>query len=384
MKHTDVIKQASEALSQALASRQDPPVAFAGLDGFIDEIVQVVDKRTDFETYTAIPTISDYAARLAGAAGKSTNIEFVLQQVKMGGNGPLMGDALGRLGSRVHYVGALGYPVMHPVFEPLGDYGEVVSITNPGVTIAAEFEDGKIMHGRLESLAEITWDNLIDRMGGIEVMNRMLAATDLVAMVNWTMIPHMTDVLREFSSHASGLGEAEPKLYFFDLCDPAKRTHQDIRDALEVISGFSRGAGQTILGLNEKESLEVCDALELPHGDHDHAGLLDRAKRLCDQTGIPEIVIHPTHSAVAFGPAGEGAIDGPLCKSPRLTTGAGDHFNGGYCFARVLGLPPQQAIAIGKAVSGFYVRECRGPSAEEVVRFCAKWIAEDLDPWVGV
>ena len=88
MKHTEVIGKAADAFRQALEARQTPPTAFAGLDGFIDEIVHVVDKRTDFETYSAIPTISDYAARLAKAAGKSTNIEFVLQQVKMGGNGP--------------------------------------------------------------------------------------------------------------------------------------------------------------------------------------------------------------------------------------------------------------------------------------------------------
>lgn len=384
MKHTELITKASNALRRALAEGSLPPVAFAGLDGFIDEIVQVVDKREDFETYSAITTISDYAARLAKAAGKSTNIEFVLQQVKMGGNGPLMGDALGRLGSRVHYVGALGFPSMHPVFEPLRKYGEVVSITNPGVTIAAEFMDGKIMHGRLESLAEITWENLVERLGGLPVIDRLLSETDLVAMVNWTMIPHLTEVLRQLSKRARQLGDAEPKLYFFDLCDPAKRTHQDVREALEVIAGFNRGQGVTVLGLNEKESLEVCDALELSHGDHDHAGLLDRAKRLSCQTGIPEIVIHPTHSAVALGPTGCGAIDGPLCKNPKLTTGAGDHFNGGYCFARVLGLPPEDAIVIGKAVSGFYVRAGVGPSADEVLRFCEKWVAGTLDPWVGV
>ena len=252
------------------------------------------------------------------------------------------------------------------------------------MTIAAEFEDGKIMHGRLESLSDINWDNFVERIGGGAAVDRLLMDADLVAMVNWTMIPHMTNVLRQLSERSRGLGDAGSALYFFDLCDPVKRTHQDLREALEVIAEFDRGNGTAVLGLNEKESHEVCDALELPFGDHDHAGLLDRARRLTVRTGIPEIVIHPTHSAVAFGPDGQGAIDGPLCKNPKLTTGAGDHFNGGYCFARVLGLAPEQAIVIGKAVSGFYVRAGRGPSGGEVARFCDKWIAGTLDPWVGV
>jgi hypothetical protein len=55
--------------------------------------------------------------------------------------------------------------------------------------------------------------------------------------------------------------------------------------------------------------------------------------------------------------------------------------NGGYMFARVLGVSPSEAVVIGKCVSGFYVREGRGPSPEEVVGFGRRWIAGSLDPW---
>src|SRR5437868_2488123 len=53
--------------------------AFVGLDGFVDEIFHVVDKRESAEKYLRLPTIAQLATRLEAAAGRSTNIELVSQ-----------------------------------------------------------------------------------------------------------------------------------------------------------------------------------------------------------------------------------------------------------------------------------------------------------------
>jgi sugar/nucleoside kinase (ribokinase family) len=139
-----------------------------------------------------------------------------------------------------------------------------------------------------------------------------------------------------------------------------------------------------VLGLNEKESYAVCEALALEPGPDSHTGLLERISAIRGKTGIPEVVIHPHHFAAAAGPAGSGAADGPYCRRPKLTTGAGDHFNGGYVSARLRGLSPEQAVIIGQAASGFYVRQGRGPSGEELTRFCELWAEGTLDPWKPV
>lgn len=192
-----LIREARAAWEQAATSADIPPRVVVGLDGFIDEIVHVVDKRHSFDRYDRVPTIAAYAARLAKAAGKSTNVELVLRQVKMGGNGPLLSDAFGRLDARVVTCGALGVPTLHPVFERLQDYGPVLSLTEPAVTIAAEFDDGKIMHGKLDSLNAVTFDNWLRASGGRDALRQTLAGADLLALVNWTMIPHMTAVWKE-------------------------------------------------------------------------------------------------------------------------------------------------------------------------------------------
>jgi hypothetical protein len=380
-KPNSLLMETAEALAASgpLKGRR----ALVGPDGFLDEIVRIVDQRTDFHTYTPVRTIADYAKRLAGAAGRSTNVELVLQQVKLGGNGPLMADALGELGLRVDYVGAVGYPTFHPVFEPLRRHGTVYPIADPAVTIAAEFEDGKIMHGKLQSLNDVKWSLLVERIGGTEVIDELLHGASLLAMLNWTMVPHLTEVWEKLSQRLKGVTGAGPSVCFFDLCDPEKRTIEDRRTAMKVIASFGAPGRLSVLGLNEKESYEICKAMNVEFGGDDHKSLIARARRLAEATGINEVVIHPTRSAAAYGPDGEGAIDGPFCAAPKLTTGAGDHFNGGYACARLAGLKPTHALAVGKAVSGFYVREGRGPTMAQTIEFLKRWAQGSVDPWAG-
>ncbi len=383
MFNPESVRNAAELLALAVASRPRPRI-FAGPDGFVDEIIQVVDTRYDATRYDPIRTITDYAARLAGAAGKSTNVEFVVREVKSGGNGPLMSEAFGRLGGYVKYVGAVGWPLLDPIFAHLKEYGEVVPVAPAAQTLAAEFEDGKIMHGKHQSLKDITWDNLTARMGGLDALDASLRDADLVALINWTMLPYLTDVFEGVLTRLPELGGDVPRFFFFDLCDPEKRTREDLVRALDVIGAFAAHAPNVVLGLNEKESLSVCSALDLPTGADDAAALIDRARRIAGAMGATEVVIHPTRLAAAWSRAeGEGSTPGPYCAAPRLTTGAGDHFNGGYMFARLLGLSPANATIIGKCVSGFYVREGRGPSAPEIVAFAARWAGGTLDPWLG-
>src|SRR5712672_2767630 len=102
--------------------------AFVGLDGFVDEILHVVDKRMDAGNYERVPTIARLAERIAEASGKSTNIELVNQFTKLGGNGPIMANALASFGLQVTYLGNLGYPALHPVFADFSKRAEVHSI----------------------------------------------------------------------------------------------------------------------------------------------------------------------------------------------------------------------------------------------------------------
>src|SRR3954447_4705731 len=108
--------------------RASQMTAFVGLDGFVDEILHVVDKRENAEKYLRLPTIAQLGQRLSAAAGQSTNIELVSQLTKLGGNGPIMANALASFGLKVTYLGILGYPSLHPVFAAFAKRAEVHSI----------------------------------------------------------------------------------------------------------------------------------------------------------------------------------------------------------------------------------------------------------------
>src|SRR6266850_1589240 len=246
--------------------------AFVGLDGFVDEILHVVDKRESAETFLRLPTIAQLAERLAAAAGRSTNVELVSQLTKLGGNGPIMANALASFGLKVTYLGILGYPNLHPVFADFGQHAEVHSIAEPGYTDALEFEDGKIMLGKHQSLKQMNWPNIKSRFG-LEKFASHFGSADLVGFVNWTMLTAMSDIwsaiLKEI---CPGLNGPRRKL-FFDLADPEKRPGPDILSALNLIGLFQKHF-DVILGLNEKEGYEIGKQLGLKTDDRSPEGLL--------------------------------------------------------------------------------------------------------------
>ena len=112
----------------SLASRK----AVVGLDGFVDKIVAPVDKRHGLgDQYEPVETISEMGAKISAAAGKSANIELFPRFEKLGGNGPIMANAMLALGMEVRYIGALGSPSVNPVFEEFANQTKAISLCEP-------------------------------------------------------------------------------------------------------------------------------------------------------------------------------------------------------------------------------------------------------------
>lgn len=345
--------------------------AFVGLDGFVDEIVHMVDKRENAQEYTRLPTITSFSERLAGAAGRSTNIEVVTQRTKLGGNGPIMANALATLGVKVTYVGALGYPNLHPVFEPLAKRAVVHSIAEPGYTDAAEFLDGKVMFGKSSSLAEITWHNIDDRLGQ-ERFVQGFQRSDLVAFVNWTMIPYMSEIWEALLKEVCPKQSGPRRTIFFDLADPEKRPDDDIARALQFISDFQRHFN-VILGLNEKESFEIAQALGIPNRGHSPEAVCEMARQIHEKLRIDTLVIHPVSYALAVSDGKVDLVNGPVITKPVITTGAGDHFNSGFCLGKLLGFNNEMSLLVGVATSGFYVKTGQSPEMPDLAGLMCNW-----------
>jgi sugar/nucleoside kinase (ribokinase family) len=341
--------------------------AFVGLDGFVDEILHVVDKRENAESYSRLPTIARLAERLAAAAGKSGNLELVPQLTKLGGNGPIMASALAGLGVKVTYLGTLGYPSLHPVFQDFASRAEVHSIAEPGTTAALEFEDGKIMMGKHSSLKEVTWENIQERYGK-EKFTATLARADLVAFVNWTMLPYMGKLWESILSEVCPGLTGPRRLLFFDLADPEKRTHADIARALDLIGQFGRHF-EVVLGLNEKEAMEIAEVCGVKPKSDTPEDLGATALATAARIKVGTLVVHPVAYALAVTGGVASLVRGPFTARPKVTTGAGDHFNSGFCLGKLLGLDDAMCLLTGVATSGFYVRTGQSPTAPQLAEF---------------
>lgn len=349
-----------------------------GFDGFVDAIIQVVDKRYDSERFEAVATIERFGQKVLAAAGRSSNYELVVKTEKLGGNGPIMANALASLGLAVTYVGALGYPKRHHVFDGLAKRVECFSIAEAAHTDALEFADGKLMLGRMASLKDVSWQR-IRQVIGADRFASIVARSGLIAMVNWTMLPMINGIWRgiidELLSQVPQLGDGQTggRQVFIDLADPEKRTAEDLRGALELCAAFQPYADVT-LGLNLKESTQVAAVLGLDAPVDAEAAIESTAVAIREKLNIHIVVIHPRGNVAAAtvvdGATRSVSFVGPLVAQPQLSTGAGDNFNAGFCVARLAGLPIDEALCVGTAASGYYVRHAASPTLNRLADFC--------------
>jgi sugar/nucleoside kinase (ribokinase family) len=346
--------------------------ALVGIDGFVDKIVHPVDQRSGpGDQFQAIPTITDFANRIGSAAGKSANIELAPVVEKLGGNGPIMANAQSAHGLQVHYLGALGRDSIHPVFHDFAERTKAISIADPGVTLAAEFTDGKILLGSMASLDEITYERICELLGK-DVFISILGESDLIAMTNWTMIPYLTDVFRSLISDAlPQLPKNKDRTFFFDLADPEKRSEADLLEVLHLFKEFE-SFGKVILGLNLREAEQVDALLGFESLANTPENLQTMAARIRETLQLNTVVIHPVADSACATPEGTAYVEGPFCKKPKITTGAGDHFNSGFVTARLLGLSPEAALTVAVATSGYYVRTAVSPSLNDLSEFIEK------------
>ncbi len=386
VERSEVARQAGDAL-EALRERGRLPRALIGFDGFIDEIIHVVDKRRSMEPgdFARIGTIPEFAARVASAAGKSANIELCVKEARYGGNGPLMGGALGRLGAPVTFIGAVGLSddptTLDPIYEPFAQRCEkVIPIAPPAHTDALEFTDGKIMLGKTHNVQHVTWDR-IREVVGLDALREMCESSDLIGVTNWVMLGGVEGIWEGMRDEVFPSLSARPRRFMVDLSDPAKRTDADIIRAMGLLRTINAKTPVT-LGLNLAESQRIASVMGLRVYDdtsnYSLGAMVRRAAEALRQTlALDTVVVHPREGAGGANEGGSAWYAGPFTQNPKLSTGAGDHFNGGFGFAQAGGLDLAHCLATGCAVSGAYVRDALSPDLDRLIGFLRDLPAPD-------
>ena len=130
-------------------------------------------------------------------------------------------------------------------------------------------------------------------------------------------------------------------------------------------------AGQILLGTTLDH--ELGHVLGLDTTDHSPEGLVKLGEQIRARVPVNTVVIHPTHYALAVGAAGAAVVEGPFTPKPLITTGAGDHFNAGFCLGKLLGFDNTLSVLTGVTTSGFYVRTAKSPAISDLVDMLRDW-----------
>lgn len=343
---------------------------FIGFDGFTDHIASAVKQRTDEKNYTPYETISDFGNRILEAASKSCNVELVVHETKVGGNAPILAQALLKGGHRITLAAAIGEKEVEPIFASLAKQcEEVILLGLSGHTDAIEFKDGKILLGKLENIQKLTLERVLNKIGKtrlVELLDRSL----LIISANWTMLS-MTNGLWEYIGKEVAPHLKKKKRFFFvDLADPAKRSDADLKKAIELLSKLPF---EVVLGLNIAEAERVAGLLGIKIAPKDRTSGEAAAKALKEASKLGQIVIHTKSFAAVATSSGVFSTNTFLVEKPKVSTGAGDNFNAGYCHGLLLNLEAQDCLILGVATGGYYVREGKSPTMEELAFFLKSW-----------
>ena len=109
-----------------------------------------------------------------------------------------------------------------------------------------------------------------------------------------------------------------------------------------------------IFGLNLKESTRVLGALKMPVPASPESAIEETARNIREKMNISCVVVHPRKGAAAATVDESASFAGPFVLEPKISTGAGDHFNAGFCLGRVLGFLLAESLCGLAELAGFH------------------------------
>lgn len=343
--------------------------ATIGIDAFIDKIVRVVHSKSEDNEYVFFSDIAQFGKHLVSKSGMSCGIEINERFTKLGGNAPIMANSLGALDVNVNCIGALGYPDIDPLFTDLSPKCKLYTIGNPGYTTALEFDDGKIMLSQRDYLHKIDWSTLKDILG-IDKIKEFFSTSNLIGLVNWNGMINFNNIFKGILEDILKTQKVNKhQIIFFDMADFSERTSEDIREAIELIRNFN-DYNKVILGLNENEAILLYKAL---FPQKELIELNDLGQYLYDNIKVDALVIHTLTSSIAWEANIKVEVPSLYVKKPKLSTGGGDNFNAGLCFGQLMGLDFQGSLYTANATSGYYVRNAKSPSVDNLIETLEAW-----------
>jgi hypothetical protein len=335
----------------------------AGFDGFIDTIVKPVKKTGLNGQYEYFNTISEFGLFIGGHSHKGTSIQYEIQRRKPGGNMPNFVKAMDSLSLNPIAVGMLstGSGDIDPLFAGLGK--QRYSFLAAGPATPLEFSDGKIFLSPVNLAGVDQNEKIYSRIEKVfPQFSNAAAGSDLIAFLNWSELPFAQDLWDDIYIHAFNSASTDKTRFaFFDLCDTSAKNQSEIEAVISVMRKIGERRG-TILSMNKNEALDIC--LKITGQSR---SITETAELLFRQLHIDELIIHQHTGSIAIHSGGMATEACVFNRNPKISTGAGDHFNAAYCFATLAGLPIAEKLRFANAYSGAYIAKGSSPALREII-----------------
>lgn len=313
----------------------------AGFDGYIDRIFKAT-KRGEKQ----FTDISEFGNYLIGKHPRSCYIQLVGEEKRMGGNAPLFTRTLRNLVPNVKLYGMLGQDEILPVFSDLTSNGKNVTFMNPAETLAIEFSGSKLF---LAPKVEPT-DNMISTLDEAGLKEDILSA-DLTALLNWGELDFMNNIWEHIAyDFIESSVDDKNKYVFVDLAD-FSRHDKNRMDRLWLMLKTIARKRTLFLGLNGNELGILCDNLGVDKGFPENA-------KIVSETLGGNVMIHTKMRSSAFSLQNDDicSVEVRILEAPRLSTGAGDNFNAGFCYGILSGKDIRECLELGNTCAYMYMK----------------------------
>lgn len=314
-----------------------------GFDAFIDQICKSVSGLGGGR----IESMTEMGERLRTRREKSGNLTLHEISKTMGGNVPNTANVLSTLGAEVTCIGAFGRHEIRQPFVPLAERCRLISYAEPGNCIALEFAQCKLFLGENAELDDLTWTDLMQRVGRDTLM-REFGQADLIGLFNWGELRSTQRFWEGLASDVFPLLPEKMRTFFIDFSDMSGRSEDEIAGMLHVLRRFS-SYGRMIVSVNR--------------GEWDSLG-----EALCAEMGAEDaVVMHTSIEARLHTKDGVTRLATRFSEHPAQLIGGGDSFNAGFCFGLLSGLAPQDCLKTANAAASLYIRAGRAPQKGELL-----------------
>jgi hypothetical protein len=260
--------------------------------------------------------------------------------------------------------GLYGEKEIDPAYEEFVDSCVLTSLGDPALTLAFEFNNGKLLMSDLGAVSNLKWADF-EKHFSAEAITELFTDVDILGLGYWSLTSNFDDLFKGFMKQYDTL--TPPRRMFFDFADIKKKSSESFMASLKMIAAYNCKIPMTF-SLNHHEIMELCARIGVECTEATPEKIAAALPLARDKIGFDELVVHTPDFAVACSAAeGEAiAMQERQTKVVRLA-GAGDSFNGGYICASLGDLPIKQRLALANATTAFFVTQGTGPNKQQLI-----------------